>query len=70
MASCKPSATASAIISDNYDPLIRSGQMTLLGGNQEQEIVPGISVEVWPGHTRNMWAVFVRSGRQDSLLYL
>jgi glyoxylase-like metal-dependent hydrolase (beta-lactamase superfamily II) len=49
-------------ISDNYDPVIRSGQMTLLGGNQEQEIVPGISVEVWPGHTRNMWAVFVRSG--------
>ena len=48
-------------ISDNYDPLIRSGQMTLLSGNQEQEIVPGISVEVWPGHTRNMWAVFVRS---------
>ncbi len=40
-------------ISDNYDPLI---------GNQEQEIIPGISVEVWPGHTRNMWAVFVRSG--------
>jgi glyoxylase-like metal-dependent hydrolase (beta-lactamase superfamily II) len=48
-------------ISDNYDPLIRNGQMTLLGGNQEQEIVPGISVEVWPGHTRNMWAVFLRS---------
>ncbi len=24
--------------------------------------MPGISVEVWPGHTRNMWAVFVRSG--------
>lgn len=48
-------------ISDNYDPLIRNGQMTLLSGNQEQEIVPGISIEVWPGHTRNMWAVFVRS---------
>jgi glyoxylase-like metal-dependent hydrolase (beta-lactamase superfamily II) len=48
-------------ISDNYDPLIRTGQMTLLGGNQEQEIVPGIFVEVWSGHTRNMWAVFVRS---------
>jgi glyoxylase-like metal-dependent hydrolase (beta-lactamase superfamily II) len=48
-------------ISDNYDPLIRNGQMTLLGGNHEREIVPGISVEVWPGHTRNMWAVFIRS---------
>ena len=47
-------------ISDNYDPLIRSGQMTLLEG--EHEILPGISVAVYPGHTRNMWAVFVRSG--------
>lgn len=49
-------------ISDNYDPLIRSGQMTLLSAEKEQEIVPGISVEIWPGHTRNMWAVFLRSG--------
>ncbi|HST77704.1 MAG TPA: MBL fold metallo-hydrolase, partial [Verrucomicrobiae bacterium] len=46
-------------ISDNYDPLIRSGQMTLLEG--DHEILPGISVAVYPGHTRNMWAVFVRS---------
>jgi glyoxylase-like metal-dependent hydrolase (beta-lactamase superfamily II) len=53
-------------ISDNYDPLIKNGQMTLLGGDQEQEIVPGITVEVWPGHTRNMWAVFVRSGRKTA----
>ena len=47
-------------ISDNYDPLLRSGQMQLLGGTAE--IVPGISVETWPGHTRNMWAVLIRSG--------
>jgi len=47
-------------ISDNYDPLLRSGQMQLLGGTAE--IVPGISVEAWPGHTRNMWAVLIRSG--------
>jgi glyoxylase-like metal-dependent hydrolase (beta-lactamase superfamily II) len=46
-------------ISDNYDPLIRSGQMQLIDGNAE--IAPGISVEIWPGHTRNMWAVFIRS---------
>jgi glyoxylase-like metal-dependent hydrolase (beta-lactamase superfamily II) len=46
-------------ISDNYDPLIRSGQMMLLEG--DHEILPGISVAVYPGHTRNMWAVFVRS---------
>jgi glyoxylase-like metal-dependent hydrolase (beta-lactamase superfamily II) len=47
-------------ISDNYDPLIRSGQMHLLKG--PGEIVPGISVDVYPGHTRNMMAVFIRSG--------
>lgn len=46
-------------ISDNYDPLINSGQMQLIDGNAE--IAPGISVEVWPGHTRNMWGVFIRS---------
>ena len=47
-------------ISDNYDPLIRSGQMQLLKG--DQEICPGISVAVYPGHTRSMQAIFIRSG--------
>jgi glyoxylase-like metal-dependent hydrolase (beta-lactamase superfamily II) len=47
-------------LSPNYDPLIQSGQMQLIDGSAE--IAPGISVEVWPGHTRNMWAVFIRSG--------
>jgi glyoxylase-like metal-dependent hydrolase (beta-lactamase superfamily II) len=47
-------------ISDNYDPLIRTGQMTLI--SSDREISPGISVETIPGHTRNMWAVMVRSG--------
>jgi glyoxylase-like metal-dependent hydrolase (beta-lactamase superfamily II) len=50
-------------ISDNYDPLIRSGQMTLLdihsGGTME--VVPGISLEVFPGHTANMMAVMIDS---------
>jgi glyoxylase-like metal-dependent hydrolase (beta-lactamase superfamily II) len=47
-------------ISDNYDPLIRSGQMQLLPG--EAEIVPGISVVPYPGHTRYMQAIMLRSG--------
>jgi glyoxylase-like metal-dependent hydrolase (beta-lactamase superfamily II) len=46
--------------SDNYDPLIKSGQMTLLGGNQQ--IVPGISVRIFPGHTEYMQAVILESG--------
>jgi glyoxylase-like metal-dependent hydrolase (beta-lactamase superfamily II) len=44
---------------ENYDPLVESGQMKLLRGNQE--IVPGISVEVFPGHTRDMQAVLIQS---------
>ncbi len=47
-------------ISENYDPLVESGQMRLLRG--DREIVPGISVQVFPGHTRNMQAVMIQSG--------
>ena len=49
-------------LTDNYDPLVRSGQMRLLRGNAD--IAPGISVEVYPGHTRDMQAVTVRAGDQ------
>jgi glyoxylase-like metal-dependent hydrolase (beta-lactamase superfamily II) len=45
---------------DNYDPLVESGQMRLL--HNKQEIAPGVSVEVFPGHTRDMQAVFIQSG--------
>jgi len=47
-------------MTDNYDPLIASGQMELLEG--DAEIVPGISVKLYPGHTQNLQAVIVRSG--------
>ncbi|MGE0406745.1 MAG: MBL fold metallo-hydrolase, partial [Candidatus Korobacteraceae bacterium] len=47
-------------MTDNYDPLIQSGQMHLLHG--DQEIVPGISVRIYPGHTRNLQAVMIESG--------
>jgi glyoxylase-like metal-dependent hydrolase (beta-lactamase superfamily II) len=46
-------------ISDNYDPLVQSGQMTLLKGGEE--ILPGISVKTFPGHTAHMQAVIVES---------
>jgi len=46
-------------VHENYDPLVESGQMQLLRGNQE--IVPGISVDVFPGHTRDMQALIVQS---------
>ena len=51
---------AISYISANYDPLIASGQMTLLKG--DAEIVPGISVKIFPGHTRYMQAILVKSG--------
>jgi glyoxylase-like metal-dependent hydrolase (beta-lactamase superfamily II) len=44
---------------ENYDPLVESGRMQLLRGNGE--IVPGISVEIFPGHTRDMQALILRS---------
>jgi glyoxylase-like metal-dependent hydrolase (beta-lactamase superfamily II) len=49
-------------ISDNYDPLISSGQMKLLEGNET--ILPGISVETFPGHTRSMVAIHIESEGQ------
>ena len=51
---------AISYISDNYDPLVESGQMTLLKGGEQ--IVPGISVKTFPGHTAHMQGVFVQSG--------
>jgi glyoxylase-like metal-dependent hydrolase (beta-lactamase superfamily II) len=51
---------AISYIPDNYDPLVQSGQMTLLKGGEE--IVPGISVKTFPGHTAHMQAVIVESG--------
>jgi glyoxylase-like metal-dependent hydrolase (beta-lactamase superfamily II) len=51
---------AISYIPDNYDPLVQSGQMTLLKGGEE--IVPGISVKTFPGHTEHMQAVIVESG--------
>jgi glyoxylase-like metal-dependent hydrolase (beta-lactamase superfamily II) len=52
-------------ISDNYDPLIASGQMTLIDARPQdgpREIVPGISVELFPGHTAQLMAVHIDSG--------
>jgi glyoxylase-like metal-dependent hydrolase (beta-lactamase superfamily II) len=46
-------------ISDNYDPLIKNGQMRLLDG--DGDIMPGISAVLYPGHTRNMQAIMLES---------
>jgi glyoxylase-like metal-dependent hydrolase (beta-lactamase superfamily II) len=44
-------------IPENYDPLVESGHMTLLDGGEE--IVPGISVETFRGHTAHMQGVII-----------
>ena len=48
---------AISYIPENYDPLVESGQMTLLKGGEE--IAPGISVKTFRGHTAHMQAVVV-----------
>jgi glyoxylase-like metal-dependent hydrolase (beta-lactamase superfamily II) len=51
-------------LSPNYDPLIDSGQMTLLDTEEiktNPEICSGISVELFPGHTAQLMAVHVES---------
>jgi len=44
----------------NYEPLVESGRMHLLDG--DAEVVPGVDVQVAPGHNRDMMVVIVRSG--------
>ena len=55
---------AISYMSDNYEPLIKSGQMELLQG--DREIVPGVSVKIFPGHTEHMQAVILRSGGETA----
>jgi glyoxylase-like metal-dependent hydrolase (beta-lactamase superfamily II) len=52
---------AISFIAENYDPLVESGQMTLLKGGEE--ILPGISVKTFPGHTAHMQAVIIRGSQ-------
>ena len=55
----KPSERdAISYIPENYDPLVESGQMTLLKGGEE--IAAGISVRTFPGHTAHMQAVIIK----------
>jgi glyoxylase-like metal-dependent hydrolase (beta-lactamase superfamily II) len=66
-------------LAPNYGPLIASGQMTLIdlggtGGFAKEdapiqttaEIVPGVWVESFPGHTASMLGVHVESGSEHA----
>jgi glyoxylase-like metal-dependent hydrolase (beta-lactamase superfamily II) len=53
-------------LSPNYDPLIASGQMTLLDDariRSNPELCPGITVELFPGHTAHMMAIHIQPPR-------
>lgn len=51
-------------LAENYEPLVASGQMELLctQPGQIEQIAPGVSVELFPGHTNQLMAVHVESG--------
>jgi glyoxylase-like metal-dependent hydrolase (beta-lactamase superfamily II) len=55
-------------LAPNYEPLVESGQMTLLDDSAVREggtICPGISVELFPGHTAHSLAVHIEPVRAD-----
>src|SRR6201982_3436401 len=52
---------AISYISDNYDPLVVSGQMTLLKGGEE--IIPGLSEKTFPAPPPSMQAVIGNGSR-------
>ena len=53
---------AVSYVPENYEPLLVSGQMEPLNirEDEEREILPGIAVELFPGHTRQLMAVHIR----------
>ena len=55
---------AISYLSENYDPLVETGQMTLLKGGEE--IAPGISVRTFRGHTAAMQGVIVHNPGKSS----
>jgi glyoxylase-like metal-dependent hydrolase (beta-lactamase superfamily II) len=57
---------AVSYISENYDPLVASGQMTLLDTKPGEvtPILPGISVECFPGHTAQLLGIHLSSAGQ------
>ena len=54
-------------LSENYDPLVESGQMKL--HQRDAEILPGISARAYPGHTRDMLGIILQS-RGETACYI
>ena len=54
------SRDAVSYIDANYDPLVESGQMTLVDG--DCEVAPGVWMRRAPGHNRDMMVITAESG--------
>ena len=52
-------------LADNYEPIIRSGQMRLIESSHA-EIMPGVRVECFPGHTAQLLAVHIESAGEHA----
>ena len=53
---------AASYLDANYDPLVDSGQMNLVDG--DQEVAPGVWMRRAPGHNRDMMVITAESGGQ------
>lgn len=56
-------------LAPNYEPLIASGQMTLVDSDslrRDPHIAPGVWMEAFPGHTAQMMGVHVESAGQHA----
>ncbi len=53
---------AASYLDANYDPLVESGQMTLVDG--DHEVAPGVWMRRAPGHNRDMMAITAESAGQ------
>jgi glyoxylase-like metal-dependent hydrolase (beta-lactamase superfamily II) len=57
--------TRATYLSDNFAPLLASGQMRLLNG--ETGVLPGMRCVVTPGHTRGHQSIVFESGERAAM---
>ncbi len=55
-------------IAANYEPLLATDQMQAIAiaGTETYEVVPGITLECFPGHTEQLMAVHIASGGEHA----
>ena len=55
-------------VAANYEPLLATGQMrtTHITGTETEELLPGITLECFPGHTAQLMAVHIHCGNSHA----